>query len=195
MSWADVYAGAVPLATERDIAWLRFGREIGAGRNYTTHAAEPVYLGTLAARGRLVVKLHRGEATAEMACEAWVYEHRLGGRAIAPAWHGIFGARRKETIVAAVMGDAGPMQEGLGDVLGACVLGAYRHLHAVGVVHNSAKPKHWRWDGGVRLIDFGTSVLLEGGVPDLLGRVGEAEFEALAAEEMEGVREALRGMD
>lgn len=71
----------------------------------------------------------------------------------------------------------------------------YRALHARGVVHESAKAKHWIWDGErVRLIDFGTSfVRAASDVPGWMSRsvLTDDFFEQAAKVEMQSVRRRL----
>lgn len=75
------------------------------------------------------------------------------------------------------------------------ILSAYAALHAAGVVHRTAKPKHWLMSSGVKLIDFGDSAVLD--APDEpawapRGRVLSREFfDALAEDEMARVARAL----
>ncbi len=76
------------------------------------------------------------------------------------------------------------------------VLDAYAALHAAGVVHRTAKPKHWLASAkGMRLIDFGDSAVLD--APDVpswapSGRVVSREFfDALVEDETVRVRRAL----
>lgn len=72
------------------------------------------------------------------------------------------------------------------------VVEGYRRLHGLGAVHRSPGLKHGLWDReGVRLIDFGSSVLRDEPDDPAGWGVGREEFARLAKEEMERVRELL----
>lgn len=80
------------------------------------------------------------------------------------------------------------------------ILALYFALHAAGVVHGTASPKHWIWDGvdpeSMRLVDWGASYIRDGGhvPPEMKGDWEALEdwvFEQEAEAELGSVRSKM----
>jgi hypothetical protein len=178
---------------------------LGGGRIYHAYTVENAFGGTSTP---LVAKVHRtsgrSEDSAEVAREAWVFEHRLYNNEIAPRWRGAFGVHtshllRSGPAIVALMEHAGkpiPLEGPNFSSVAAQVVRLYYDLHLLDVVHNSASPKHWYWDGKrVRLIDFGRATIrAEADVPAQIGNVvDDDEFWRCAAAETSLVCKRLYG--